>query len=195
VIELVKQIADLQKKVDGLIKPEVPLGLSLITETVLSASATSVTFSSIPQGFRNLMLICHARSDAVAELDVMRLRFNGDTGNNYDLSALQGNSATASAGVIRATNNIRIASTEAANSRASSFSPLFALIPSYTLLAEKMAIGLSIAYGDVSADADMFTDYRAGRWRNTSAIVTVNLSPLNGTNFVSGSRFQIYGIY
>src|SRR5687768_384500 len=50
---------------------QILMGPALISETILTGSVTSVTFSGIPQIFRNLMLTCQARTDAVAEIDVL----------------------------------------------------------------------------------------------------------------------------
>jgi len=195
VIELVKQIADLQRQVDGLIKPEVPLGMSLISETVLSASATSVTFSSIPQGFRSLQVITQARTDIAAEVDTILFRFNADTGANYDRLSLQYNSAAVAATALRASASTPLVVAEGANSRASNFAPGWVFIPGYaSTTAEKWAHALSAAFGDVSADADLIGRLISLRWRNTAALTSLVLAPTTGPNFVSGSIFQLYGI-
>ena len=122
-IELVKQIANLQKQVDGLIKPEKALGLSLITDTVLSADAASVVFSSVPQGFRHLLLMIHARSAVVAETDLIRVRFNADATAIYDVEAIVANAATLTSAGTRADSSIPTFRCEGASSRSNSFSP------------------------------------------------------------------------
>ena len=170
-------------------------GLTLLAQSTLTGSVASVTFSSIPQGFRTLFFAGNLRSDAAAEIDVALMRFNADSGNNYDYSALAGNAATPVAAVTRAASSMIIANTEAANSRASNFAPAFALFFAYASTAmEKWAIGLSGNYGNVSADADMFTDFRMGRWRSTAAVASINILPNTGANWVSGSIFQLYGV-
>ncbi len=175
---------------------EQPLsGPALISETTLTATATSVTFSAIPQIFRHLMVVCQARTDAAAETDLVLLRFNSDTGNNYDIQALAVNNATLTGAVARANSSIGIGRTEAANSRASNFSPTQFWVYGYSRTdAEKWAIGLAANFGDVSADADLREEYRSGRWRNTTAISSMTILPSAGPNFVSGSRFQLYGV-
>jgi len=196
VIDLIKQIANLQKQVDGLIKPEVPLGLSLISESVFVASATSIAFSSLPQGFRHLMLIVQARTDVAAENDAVLVQFNGAVGASYDWQRLTGNSATVSSLATRAATSIQFGLCEGANSRASNFSPTLGYVFGYALsTAEKWTLSACAAFGDVSADTDLFVQLRAGRFRDTTVIQQVAFLPLTGPNFISGSRFQIYGIY
>lgn len=192
--ELVRQLTLLTRRVDELVKPEVPLGLSFISEQVLTGTVASVTFSSIPTGFRRLLLIAQARTSAVVEADAVLLRFNGDTAGNYDRQSLTGNSATASAGGSRAQSSIQIGSCEAANSRASNFSPVSVEIFGYTGNGEKWILSRSAVFGNVSADADLFLQVFAGRWRSTAAITSITLLPGTGPNFVAGSEFQLYGV-
>lgn len=193
--DLIKQVVALQRQVDGLVKPEVPLGMSLIVETVLAASATGITFSSIPQGFRHLMIVAQVRTDAVAETDGLFLRLNGDTGGNYDWERLTANSATLTGLATRAATSIQFGLSEGASSLATNFSPTFGYIFGYTNTANsKWTISANAVFGDVSADADLFLQLRAGRWRSAAAVTSVILGPSTGPNFVSGSRFQLYGI-
>ncbi len=189
--ELVRRLNDLQRQVENLIKPEVPLGMSLISETVLASNAAGVIFSSIPQGFRHLMIMAHARSSAVAELDALIMTFNSDGGANYDYSQLQNAAFSAN----RAQTHITAGIIEAASSRANCFSFVQVFISNYiSTSAEKYTNGYGGAFGNLSADADLFFLQAYGHWRNTAAITTVGLFPITGPNFVSGSRFQLYGI-
>jgi len=192
---LLREVGQLKREVANLRKPEVPLGLSLIEPQILSGSAASVTFSAIPQTFRHLHLICEARTDLAAEADNVLLRFNADSGANYDRQRLTVNNATLSGASARAGTSDQIGVCEAANSRASNFSPVQTRIYGYTRTdAEKWTLSHSASFGDVSADADLQIQFRGGRWRSTAAITSIVLLPATGTNFVSGSRFQLYGI-
>lgn len=193
--DVYKQLTALQKQMDNLVKPEVPLGLSFISETVLSGTAASVTFSSIPQIYRHLRLIIQARTSVAAETDLVLLRFNGDSGANYDVQVLAINAATLTGVAARGNTSIGLGRAEGANSRADNFSPTQGWVYGYALTnREKWANGLSASFGDVSADADLREEYRTGRWRNTAVITSLTLLPNTGPNFVSGSIFQLYGL-
>lgn len=195
IIELQRQLTLLTRRVDELVKPEVPLGLSLISSQILSGTAATVTFSSIPQSFRHLTLICQARTDAAAEADNIQLRFNADSSAIYDRQRLSANNTTLSGAAARAGTADQIGVCEAANSRASNFSPTHTYIYGYTRTdAEKNTLSHSSVFGDVSADTDLQIQFRAGRWRSTAAITSITLLPLTGPNFVSGSRFELYGV-
>lgn len=171
------------------------LALDFISETILSASAASVTFSNIPQTFRHLQIIVTARTDVAAESDVVALRFNGDSGNNYDRISLTATGGSVVGAVARAGSLITIGSTEGANSRAAVFAPTFGLIFGYAISGqEKTCLGLSVNFGNLSADTDVVLALRGGLWRKDNVITSITILPATGPNFVSGSRFQLYGI-
>ena len=170
-------------------------GLTFIGQTILTGSVTSITFSAIPDYFRHLFIECQLRTDRAAEEDTALLRFNADSGANYDRQQLYVNAATPAGTVVRATTATWGVVAEAANSRASNFAPGIIFIPFYKETnAEKWLISLSAVYGDVSADADMFSIFRSSRWRNTTTITAITLLPSVGPNFVSGSKVNLYGV-
>jgi hypothetical protein len=142
------------------------------------------------------MVFAQPRSSVAAEIENVLLRFNADSGSNYDAERLLANGVTASASVTgRATSGSFIGVCEGANSRAANFGGMVVFIPGYQRSdAEKIALGLSMAFGDASADADLFTNFQVLRWRNTNVVTSIVLLPATGPNFVSGSRFQLYGI-
>jgi hypothetical protein len=171
------------------------LATAFISETVLSASAASVTFSNIPQGFRHLMVMCSARTDRVAENDTIFIRANGDSGANYNFQRISGSSATASASTIRGTTGFLVGNSEASQSRANTFAPMIAWIWDYAInTQDKFCIGLSGRIGNLSADADLNIGVNLGHWQNLNVLMSLVLAPGTGPNFVSGSRFQLYGI-
>lgn len=192
---LMDRLGQIERELKELKKqPETPLGLSLIATQ--SGSGTSIAFSDISQNYRHLMLIGNARSSVAAENDGLLLRFNGDTGSNYDWQRMTANNATLSGAVGRGVTSIQVGAIEGANSRGDSFSPVHIHIYLYSQAAvyEKYTISHNVFFGDVSADADMFFQSRGGRWRSTAAITSITLLPLTGPNFVGGSGFQLYGV-
>lgn len=193
---LLKEVALLKQRLDNLPTPEIPLGLSLISETILSATAATVTFSGINQSFRHLLLVCQARTDAAAEADTIQLRFNADSSAIYDRQRITGAATVVTAASARAGTADQIGVCEAASSRASNFSPVATWIFGYARTDAEKWTGspISVSFGDVSADTDLQIQIRGGRWRSTAAITSITLLPLTGPNFVSGSSFQLYGV-
>lgn len=195
--EIVRRLTRLEQKNDDSRQGETG-GWQFIAEQVLTGSVASATFSAIPVDYSFLVLVCEARSDRIAEADTVALRFNADAGNNYDYifrGGQNGNIFTCTA--VIATSSIPIAQIDASNARANNFPGWMTYILGYndTDRDKWLSTPSSGSFGDVSATSDLrIIDYR-GRWRNDSDIVTsINLLPLFGSNFVSGSRFRLYAV-
>lgn len=64
-----------------------------IATTTTSAGNTSITLSSIPSTYTDLVLVMAGSNSAPSDL---RMRFNGDTGSNYSTTVLFGDGGSAS---------------------------------------------------------------------------------------------------
>jgi hypothetical protein len=64
-----------------------------IATTTLGSAANTVTFSSIAGTYTDLIVVCNG--SVSNDTDEPRLRFNGDTGNNYSTTNLRGNGTSA----------------------------------------------------------------------------------------------------
>jgi hypothetical protein len=159
-----------------------PTYTALATVT-LGASASSVTFSSIPATYRDLILITSATISAAATSSGGFIRFNGDTGSNYTRvmmfaeGSIISNSATQ-------TNLDMWAESET--------SPAIVRfdIMDYSAT-DKHKTALSRAdRGGVRTVAS------ANRWANTAAITSITISsPDSGSKtYIAGSTFNLYGV-
>ena len=72
----------------------------LVYSTVLTVDALTLDTGAnvIPAGFNVLEIFAMMRTDEAVTVSTGALRFNGDSGNNYDSEFLQGLNAAASAG-------------------------------------------------------------------------------------------------
>lgn len=168
--------------------------VALISEITLTANATSVTFSNIPQGFKHLLIISRLAQSAANEVDNTIIRLNGDTGANYDIEYLQANGATASAFASRGTATSLLGFAEGTLSRPNSYGSNFIFIPGYSVVGDKVVLGIAAGFGNVSADADQFLRVQAVHWRNLNVLTSVSFVPQSGPNFVSGTKIQLYGM-
>lgn len=194
--DLVRRVSELERRLDDQRQLEGG-GWQFIEERILTSSVASITFSNLSAIYKTLVLQCEARTDAALEGDDILLRFNGDSGANYDWSQIFYNTGTGATGAtIIATNQIFLANTEAANSRANNYAPSLSFIYGHADTDREKWVDCiqNGRFGNVSAAADVFIAARRGRWRNTSAITSIVLVPGTGPNFVSGSRFRLYGI-
>ena len=194
--EIVKQQLDDGRRI-GRIEARDPTNVYFIAETVLTGSAASVTFSSLPQQYRTLMLHIQARSDRVAEIDTVGIRFNADAGANYDFIRKWAQGGVGfSELATRGAGSGYAGIIEGASSTASNFAMLEIKIIGYSLAdRHKRAFSWSTGvFGDISADSDLYLADTCSKWRNTAAITSITMFPSVGPNFVAGSRFTLYGI-
>ncbi len=174
-------------------------GWEMIEEVIVGAGGSvSVSFTSIPGTYRTLVLAMNLRSerDGGVEYDRPYIRFNSDSGNNYDylnLFEVGSNVDDYSAG--RAANFIYVGYCENSNSRASCFSPCIIQIPQYVNTdIEKYCLCRSILMGDRSVDADLIEAHNVGAWRNTSAITSILIALGSASDIAEDSVITLYGI-
>lgn len=152
-----------------------PTYIALAT-TTLGATASSVTFSSIPATYRDLVLVVNGGNSG----DVL-CSFNADTGSNYTYVAANGQSAGAVSfsdtrtgaymGYLTGTTGLGIMH-----------------IMDYSA-SDKHTTTLS----RVASAADSLTGMAAARWANTNVVTSVAVTAATGS-FNSGSTFSLFGI-
>jgi hypothetical protein len=162
-----------------------PSTYTLISSNVLASSAASVTFSSIPSTYTDLVLRVSARPDSSGDA---YLTFNGVAGTSYSSTDLQGTGSVAQSSRQSNTSRVRLqnfASTTTANT----FASAEIYIPSYAATINKPVSAISADEANATA---AFITATAGLFSNTSAITSVTLT--YSSLFVSGSSFYLYGI-
>lgn len=167
----------------------------LIDSAELSSAVTSVTFSSIPSEFVDLLITGVARTDRSAIADTVMLRFNGDTGSNYDRLSVNMRSTGFTNYVARAAPALWVNRCEAASATSQAFSPVWGLIPAYksTSAYKYLVSGMTFTRAAAGADTDLYLTYSGGCWQSTAAVTSVTLFPSVGPNLVSGCRFYLWG--
>jgi len=165
---------------------------TLISSNVLSSSAASVTFSSIPSTYTDLVLKISGRTDDSANPQgSIRLYINGSTSSVYSFTRLTGNgSTTASYTSGSGTELYFTFGLSTSQSTANTFSSADIYIPNYLSSANKPMSGSQVMETN-SATAFMGTT--AGLTRITSAITTIEVTT-NAGSFVADSSFYLYGI-
>lgn len=152
----------------------------LITSNVLSANASSVTFSTIPSTYRDLIVVTSGLSTS-AEAS-LRMRFNSDTGNNYNEVAAYNITGIGSSNISSFANLGIVPDSGGTQGRGSNIIQII----DYSTTDKHKPVLSRAGY---SAQVIMY----AGRWANTSAITSIELYP-SANQFASGSTFYLYGI-
>jgi len=148
-----------------------------LATTTLSSTASSVTFSSIPAGYRDLRLIIWFNSTVNAQGS---MNFNGDGGNNYSRVAMWGTGSTAGSGT-QTGSSVNIAAEATITSTNAAMCIIDIMDYSAT---DKHKTGME----RLTATADV-TLAQAFRWANTAAINSISLT----SPFASGATFSLWG--
>lgn len=140
--------------------------------TINSGLGTNTTeFTSIPQNFRDLMIIWYGGSDGSGEIDSLALRFNGDGGDNYITNLSRNTSTETFSSSTGAFSVLRAGNVGTDNSGGIVHIPLYS-----NTLRLKFAHGTSISRGD-SGGNNMFNTMGGGRWNSSAAINAIRIWP------------------
>lgn len=166
---------------------------TLISEQTPSGTGT-VTFSSISSSYRDLRVVVRGRGSQSAAATNVTLRFNSDTGANYDweINEVSG-SATNSIGQNFAQTSLHIGYVAAATAPANVADACEAQIADYRGTTFQKVIHSRSAAKTSTSSGGLFLSMFAGFWRSTSAITQIDVILASGT-FVSGSVVSLYGI-
>ncbi len=151
--------------------------------TVGSGGSSSVTFTSIPSTYTDLVIKMSTRQTTAAVYGILEISING-TSTNESYRMIEGNGSTASS------NNgafIYVGAGVGASATTNTFSNFELYFPNYT----------SSNYKSISIDGvgennatTAYANLQAGLWSNSSPITSISLE----SNFVQYSTFYLYGI-
>ena len=161
-----------------------------IDGSLLTSDQSSVTFSSIPQTYRALILRSSARTTS-SQTDTY-MRYNGDSSAIYANHLLVANGTSVNAFDLTGQTQTRSACLLTGSTQpAATFGIGYVQINDYAsttkLKTSKSYVG---TVGPVSGGEMQWYD---NLWASTSAITSIVLST-GGGDFVSGSRFNLYGV-
>lgn len=159
----------------------------LITSQTLVSTAGSITFSSIPQTYTDLLIVISARGNYAGVNDDMVLSFNGSSSSHsWRILYGQGTGGFSTSG----SSSGRYATTTGANATSSTFGSSQIYIPNYAGSTNKSVSSDSVAENNATGT---FMEINAGLWANTAAITSITIADSPGTAFQIGSSFYLYG--
>ena len=148
-----------------------------IASVTLSASASEVVFSGLPQTYRDLILVVTGTATATMTFGV---QFNGDTANNYTYVEMtgDGSSASSSSGSLSQALVGRFTTSQSVST---------AQIMDYSATdKQKTVLGRGGASNELVRAS-------ASRWANTAAVTSIRVVPLSNS-FASGCTFNLFGV-
>lgn len=154
--------------------------MELIAQQTLTSNTTTVTFSSIPQTFRDISLVATVN---VSTTSTVRFQVNGDTAANYGIVYMSGNGSSTSS---YAAHGIGFITTSSYDQNASNPAILRIESLDYALNTHKTFLIRN-------ASNNLYVDHRVARWVSTSPITSISFYNSAGS-FTTGSIFTLYGI-
>ena len=156
--------------------PPVSTYVALATTTA-SGGETSITFSSIPATYRDLVLVSYHQTSSDGPCLV---RFNSDTGSNYTRVSMLGDGSN-DFSETSTTTGIRVSQT--------------GVDIDNTIIMQIMDYSATDKHTTTLnrwSRPELYVFADAARWANTSAINTVAIVPTGSFN--AGSTFSLFGI-
>jgi hypothetical protein len=152
-----------------------------LANITLGATAASVTFSSIPATYRDLVFVFSGTATSTDRL--VEVRFNGDSGSNYSqVRALGFASSTNSSSSTLTSFGLFYSDTGLGTTQSTSILQLmdYSATDKHKTMLNRVGGGTT------------WVEMRAGRWANTAAITSANFF-IDG-NFATGTTLSLYGV-
>jgi len=161
-----------------------PSTMTPIATQTLNSAAGTVTFSSIPQTYTDLVLVCNLKTASTASLAG---RLNGDTGANYSRINLAADGSTSQS--TRGSGTTYGIWCTYGYADANNFNALAIVnINSYTSTNAKKTVIVR------NSNATTGVSLLISTWNSTAAVNSVTLLNDGGANFSIGCTFTLYGI-
>lgn len=146
----------------------------LLDSTTLGTASASVTFSSIPATYRDLILVSNA---SLATDDYIGIQLNSDTTSSYS-------------------------TVRAYNTTSNTFSGIYARVATGDMTQDHLTIIHLFDYTALDKhktfltrdNSSGFVAMHACRWASTAAVNSVTFMNPASYNFVTGSTFYLFGI-
>ena len=164
--------------------------MTLLHDEILGSAGT-FDVSGISGSYAHLLICLNGRGSVASNQAEIRVRFNNDSGNNYNRQIFAGEGGSVGAGSSTSQAYIQLAFMPAASSTASMAAGFTMQIPDYSNAVFNKLI-YSSGYSTHGGGGSSYY-FGAGVWLSTAAITRIQIFPDSG-NFVTGSRLTIYGL-
>lgn len=164
----------------------------LISSNILSTTTSSITFSSIPSTYTDLVLRISGRTTLAAEASSGYIQMNSVT-STYSFTFIRGNgAAVASSNDSGGYAGFYLAGLTGNNATSSTFGSCEIYIPNYAGSTTKPVGQFSTQ--EQNSSSPVYTFAVAGLSSSTAAISSLTINLNGGASFLSDSSFYLYGI-
>ena len=164
--------------------------VKIATVTVGAGGASTIDFSSIVGTYTDLCVKLSMRVNAGSGGYQTYVRFNSDSGANYNWRNLLGTGSSAVSQNTSGDTGMRITMSNSSGDTASTFSNSELYIPNYAGSTAKSVSADGVSENNATAAT---ADLAAGLWTGTAAITAISIFA-SGANFVQYSTATLYGI-
>lgn len=149
--------------------------------TTLTSAVASLTISSIPSAYTDIIMVF---SGSASASDNLYVRFNSDTATNYGVTELYGNGTTASASRRTSFNAALIFDGGPSTTQSNTILHLMNYSNTTTY-----KTGLARAN-----DSSLYVNANVISWKSTAAINSITIGLYSGATMTVGSSVTLYGI-
>ncbi len=161
------------------------------TTTVGAGGAANITFSSIPQTGKDILLLVSARG-ASGNNPQMLIQLNGSSATNYRHLWLLGNGSSVTSATFTTQDEWKWeAGLSSSSQTTSSFSQSSFCIPNYTSANAKIASTDSVTGNNTANNNAGNLAFTAGLWALTSAVTSIRIRP-DADSFAQHSTASLY---
>lgn len=164
-----------------------PTTYTPIAKSVLTTNQSSVTLSAISGEYTDLVLVCSSKNSSTSSTIIGNISLNGSTSNFHSILIDSYGSGMYSTTDTRWIYNMIGSS---GSTQTDTFGTTEIYFPSYSSNKYKV---ISTSYCADYNESGTSLGVSAALWSDTSAITSITLTPASG-NFVTGSRFDLFGI-
>jgi hypothetical protein len=166
-------------------------GMESIATYALTSSQATITFSSIPATFKHLQVRMLARTDVNGATDNIQIYFNGDTSNAYSRHQFTSDFGSPASATADPDQPLFTGTIGGNTNNANVFGLAIIDVVDYSVSGKLKA---TKAFTGVDYSTNGYMTQHSGTWNNTGVITSVSIAKQSGSNFVSGSRFALYGL-
>jgi len=164
---------------------------SIETYVVGSGGQAQIEFASIPQSYLHLQIRGIAQQTTATTANCI-IRYNDDSGSNYNSHFYGTNGSTASAGYFQSTSTSGVYAFDSSHNSYQSYSGFIIDIFDYSNT-NKNTTNRTITGWTNNASGENLS-FIGGMWRDTSAVTNIKLLDYSGGSFRQYSHFALYGI-
>ena len=153
-----------------------------INSVTLAAASSSITFNSIPQNFRDLVLIQTGNSSNTS-INSLQIRMNNDSGSNYAGVVMGADAGTVSSGAFTDSGHI------------AGYAINTGVVVNIVDIMDYSATDKhKTVLSKHNTASDSRVRYATTRWANTAAVTSLTCRVDTGASWNSSSTFTLYGI-